>query len=144
MAALDTAETTVDTSAASVIPAGAVKVVADPLVPLRTAAKSSSSASCCTGVTDGISTLGKATPVLTSAAGVTSSGVVPLADETAADIAANRPEVWLMVRLFGSPACITRRSTPLSELVELADRKCGTASAQPDGTVTVPKLLVSS
>jgi hypothetical protein len=39
---------------------------------------------------------------------------------------------------------MTRRSTPLSELVELADRNCGTAWTQPAGTVTEPLELVSS
>src|SRR5712692_8973338 len=135
MAALEVPETALETCATPVIPVGGVKVVTDPLVPLRMAAKVSSSASCCTGVMDGISTLGKATPVLLSAVGATSSGVVLSVAWIAADMAANRPEVWLTVRLFGSPACMTRRSTPLSELVELADRNCGTASTQPGGTV---------
>jgi hypothetical protein len=39
---------------------------------------------------------------------------------------------------------MTRRSTPLSELVELADRNAGTACDQPGGTVIDPVLLVSS
>src|SRR5437762_5990011 len=122
MAALELPETALETSATSVIPVGGANVEVAPLVPLRTAAKVSSSASCCAGVMDGISTLGKATLVLISEVGVTSSGVVLSAPWMAADTAANRPEVWLMVRLFGSPACMTWRSTPLSELVELADR----------------------
>src|SRR5216684_3209516 len=97
MAALEITETALANSATSVIPVGAVKVVADPLVPLRMAAKSSSSASCCTGVMDGISTLGKAMPLLLSAVGATSSGVVLSVAWIAADMAANRPEVWLTV-----------------------------------------------
>src|SRR5689334_23564953 len=126
MAALKALGTAVAASAASVMPAGGVKVVVEPLVALRTAAKSSSSASCCAGVMDGISTLGKATPELASVVGVTSSGVVLSADWMAAEMAAKRPELWLMVRLLESPGCMTRRRTPLSELAELADRNCGT------------------
>src|SRR4249919_3301992 len=65
-AALEVPETALETSATSVMPVGGAKLVAAPLVPLRTAAKVSSSAFCCTGVMDGISALGKATPVLLS------------------------------------------------------------------------------
>src|SRR4249920_1316213 len=93
MAALEVPETALEISATSAMPVGGAKLVTAPLVPLRTAAKVSSSAFCCTGVMDGISALGKATPVLSSDVGVTSSGVVLSAPWTAADTAANRPEV---------------------------------------------------
>jgi hypothetical protein len=93
MAALEAPDTLEDTCATPVIPAGAVNVVTDPLVPLRTAAKVSRSAFCWMGVIDGIRTLGKATPVLLSTVGVTSSGAVVSAPWIAADTAVNRPEV---------------------------------------------------
>jgi hypothetical protein len=146
IAASDTAATDVPASACSVSLASGVNAVRTPLVRLRIAWNVSSRQFGVTGVIDDARTEGAVTPVLSSVVGVTSSGVVLSAPWIAVRLAANRPEVKLMVGAV-SPDCITRRNTavwPLVGVLPTAETNCGTGFAHPPGVVIDPTAAVSS